>query len=71
MQMELSFPFRYGIISISVWDRQKISGKLPSEERMSAPMTFEFQRLSQDNALVIADEWKYGGVYSFYVRFVP
>lgn len=33
---------------------------------MSAPMTFEFQRLSQDNALVIADEWKYGGVYSFY-----
>lgn len=33
---------------------------------MSAPMTFEFQRLSQDSALVIADEWKYGGVYSFY-----
>lgn len=29
-------------------------------------MTFDFQRLSQSNAVVIANEWKYDGVYSFY-----
>ncbi len=29
-------------------------------------MIFEFQKLSQSNALVIANEWKYGGAYSFY-----
>lgn len=29
-------------------------------------MVFDFQKLSQRNALVIADEWKYDGVYSFY-----
>lgn len=29
-------------------------------------MIFEFQGLSQNNALVIANEWKYEGAYSFY-----
>ena len=29
-------------------------------------MTFEFQRLSQNNALIIANRWKYDGAYSFY-----
>lgn len=29
-------------------------------------MTFEFQPLSQGSALVIANQWKYDGVYSFY-----
>lgn len=31
-----------------------------------SPMIFEFQRLSQSSALIIANEWKYDGVYSFY-----
>lgn len=30
------------------------------------PVIFEFQRLSQSNALIIANEWKYDGEYSFY-----
>ena len=29
-------------------------------------MIFEFQRLSQNNALIIANRWKYDGAYSFY-----
>lgn len=29
-------------------------------------MVFDFQKLSQSNALMIANEWKYEGVYSFY-----
>ncbi|MCR1898862.1 GNAT family N-acetyltransferase [Irregularibacter muris] len=29
-------------------------------------MTFDIQRLSQNNAEVIANEWKYPGVYEFY-----
>lgn len=29
-------------------------------------MIFKFQKLSQKNALIIADEWKYEGIYAFY-----
>lgn len=29
-------------------------------------MIFEFQKLSQSNAMAIADGWKYDGIYSFY-----
>lgn len=29
-------------------------------------MIFDFQALTQSNALVIANQWKYDGVYSFY-----
>lgn len=29
-------------------------------------MIFEFQRLRQSHALIIANQWKYEGVYSFY-----
>lgn len=29
-------------------------------------MLFSFQKLSQSNALIIANEWKYDGEYSFY-----
>lgn len=29
-------------------------------------MLFEFQRLTQNHAIKIANEWKYDGVYSFY-----
>ena len=27
---------------------------------------FEFQKLTQDNVMIIADKWKYDGIYSFY-----
>lgn len=29
-------------------------------------MTIHFEKLSQSNALAIANEWKYDGIYSFY-----
>lgn len=29
-------------------------------------MMFNFQKLSQSNALIVADQWKYDGIYSFY-----
>lgn len=29
-------------------------------------MLFEFQRLTQNHTIKIANEWKYDGVYSFY-----
>ena len=29
-------------------------------------MIFEFKKMTQDNALIIANQWKYEGIYAFY-----
>lgn len=36
------------------------------QKKESDMMIFDIQKLSQNNAEVIADEWKYPGVYGFY-----
>ena len=71
MQIELCFPFRYGIISIYRCRGPKIFRQTAQRRKVAAPMTFEFQPLSQGGALVIADDqyqaMANGGVFEFLV----
>ncbi len=66
MQFELCFWERYDIMPIYCRTAPGVSRQTAQRREVAAPVTFAFQPLSQDNALVIANRWKYDGVYSFY-----